>query len=1240
MNLNNWLTTELQKDIWRNKYQHGDETFEEWLDRVSGGNKKIRQLIKDKKFLFGGRILANRGVNDRKSTYSNCYLIESPRDNLEEIFKKAYETAKTFSYGGGVGLNLSHLSPKGAKIHNAAETTSGAVSFMDLYNQTSALIGQNKRRGALMLCMNSDHPDIEEFIDVKKDLNKINKANTSVMMKPEFWYCYKSGKDYEAVYCRPESDQVIRKQINPDKFLTHVAQNNWETGEPGMLFSDNINDYNFMSNYYPEFFIEATNPCVTGDTMIATPDGDVPIEQLVGLQPDVYCLDSRGIVTIQKASRVWRTKQNAEIYEVDFGFKKIKCTGDHKFLVDSVITGRLEWIEAQNLLPETQLIGVVDAGKCHRYDCYYNVKSVTKLDETADVYDMTVENYHNFIGNNVVLHNCGEQPLIDYDSCLLGSMNLAEYVIEDEDNEPDFDYFSFANDVEEAIYALNEVQKEGTYRHPLDMQVDVAKKYRRVGLGIMGLADCLIKMGYEYSSKEARDFCSTVASTMLDSAVQASAYYAKEFGTFDGFDFDKISSSKFFKNTIFDDETISLVKEYGLYNSALLSIAPTGSISTMLGVSGGIEPIYDLSYTRKTESLNGKDTYYKVYTPIVEQYMKQHNIADESNLPDYFKTAKNIHWMDRLKMQAVWQEFIDAAISSTVNLPEETTVDEIKELYVQAHELGLKGVTVFRDNCFRAGILSSNDEPKDNASDDDKTKRLNTEEHKIKDVKPIDVKPENTVGKKRKLINGCVDGDTEYFNGTQWKKISEYQKGEKVLQYNKDGTASLVYPTDYIKRKSSGQYHIKTKYGLDMMVSPDHRNIVFDNKKDVNSFKIMTTNEIINEHNKLDNGFYKRFKTNFNYSGSGIDLTDDEIRIEVAIFADGCYYSPTSKKCMISVHKKRKRDRLIMLLERAGIEYSERINNRKYYDIKFYPPLKNREKQFPSEWYNCTQHQFQVIFDEVFKWDGYEKKNNQYSTVIKSNADFVQFVCTVTGHRSTINVDIRKRRPTHQTAYRVDWNNKVYCSLIHRDKNEFKLIQPKDGYDYCFSVPSTMLVLRRNNRIFVTGNCGSLHVLAYFDKETGRLLEVFLGKGSAGGCQGYMTGLARMISLAARSGCDISEIVDQLHSVPACPSYVGRFVRSHDTSKGSNCPGAIGYALVDMFLEMQSEIDRGLYDDKFDIDSPIEDEIKKVESVVKKKDKPVNDYVPEDIRCPECGDTLVRASGCLECKSCGWSKCN
>lgn len=147
-----WLNkNQLSLDIWEKKYRFQNESFEDWLNRVSGGNEDVKKLIKEKKFLFGGRILANRGLDKFgiKSTLSNCYVLEIEDDSIESIFKCGSQMARTYSYGGGVGIDISKLRPKGAKVNNSAKITSGAVSFMDFFSHITGLIGQAGRRGGL-----------------------------------------------------------------------------------------------------------------------------------------------------------------------------------------------------------------------------------------------------------------------------------------------------------------------------------------------------------------------------------------------------------------------------------------------------------------------------------------------------------------------------------------------------------------------------------------------------------------------------------------------------------------------------------------------------------------------------------------------------------------------------------------------------------------------------------------------------------------------------------------------------------------------------------------------------------------------------------------------------------------------------------------------------------------------------------------------------------------------------------
>ena len=254
MRLEQWLgeDNKLGMDIWTKKYQQNGESFDEWLDRVSGGDENVRELIIDKKFLFGGRILSNRGLNKpgHPLTYSNCYVIAPPEDNIESIFEAASKLARTFSYGGGCGLDISKLAPRGAQVNNTAKETTGSVSFMELYNLITSLIGQNGRRGALMLSLDCDHPDLEEFISVKNDLNKITKANISVKVTDQFMLAVVNKEHFDLEFVREETGEVISKRVYAPDIFRQLCENNWNFGEPGILYWDRIKQYNIISNHY------------------------------------------------------------------------------------------------------------------------------------------------------------------------------------------------------------------------------------------------------------------------------------------------------------------------------------------------------------------------------------------------------------------------------------------------------------------------------------------------------------------------------------------------------------------------------------------------------------------------------------------------------------------------------------------------------------------------------------------------------------------------------------------------------------------------------------------------------------------------------------------------------------------------------------------------------------------------------------------------------------------------------
>lgn len=750
-----WLgkDNQLGIDIWNKKYRRNNETFDEWLDRVSINNQSIRNLIIQKKFLPAGRILSNRGIDGEKCSLSNCYVITPPDDSIESIYETCSKLARTYSYGGGCGIDISNLAPEGAKVHNQAKATSGAVSFMDTFSQVTEQIGQNGRRGALMISISDTHPDLEKFITIKSDLNKVNYANISVRISDAFMKAVEEDKDWELKFERKETGEVISKTVKAKELFRKLCEQNWNYAEPGMLFWDRINNYNLLSNT-----------------------------------------------------------------------KSFKYAG---------------------------------------------------------------------------VNPCAEEPLPAGGSCNLCAINLAAFV-----KNATFDFDDFSYVVQEAVKYQNEILTEGVKRHPLKEQQESVNNYKQIGIGIMGLADMLIKLHIQYGSEEALELCDKIGTYLNYYGIKASSDLGDILGQYKDFNLEEITSTEYWKEQLesFIKYNLILFPFARLRNSQLFTIAPTGTISTMIGVSGGIEPIFANYYERTTKSLHGKDVKYKVYTPIVKQYMDEHNIEDDNELPQYFVTSSDIPVYSRINMQAVWQKHIDASISSTVNLPNEATIKDVENLYMYAWKNGLKGITVYRAGCAREGILVAKD-----------------------------------------------------------TKADKEEDNKRVLP------------------------------------------------------------------NELPRGFI------------------------------------------------------------------------------------------------------------------YQTRDND------------------------------------------------------------------------------MIGIKRT----LTTGCGKLHMSTYWDDATGELLEVFLDRGRDGGCNSFMIGLSRMISLAARGGVDFLAIVDQLTSTYTCPSYNARKITKGDVSPGNCCPTAIGKALIDVHKQVCNMI--GIDDEEIVINTNNKTNSNKAKIVSEK--------------CPECGADIVHENGCNSCKSCGYSKC-
>lgn len=342
--------------------------------------------------------------------------------------------------------------------------------------------------------------------------------------------------------------------------------------------------------------------------------------------------------------------------------------------------------------------------------------------------------------------------------------------------------------------------------------------------------------------------------------------------------------------------------------------------------------------------------------------------------------------------------------------------------------------------------------------------------------------------------SGCVDANTEFFNGRTWKSIADYKDGESVLQWNKDGSAELVKPLRYIKAPCDMMYHFETKYGLDQTLSPEHRVVYINKGHHKNELCEITMEELYNRHVSTESGFGGTFITTFNYGGPGIDLSNEEIELMIAVMADGSFYSYSKEHqdswltCRFHIKKERKKLELKDLFERGNFEYREVESATEGY-TDFYVKAPRREKFFSEYWYNCSHEQLLIICNNVLKWDGHVENTpkgglrRSFSTCIKESADFIQFAFSACGYKATVkkyerhnkikvtnNKEYERKSPEYNVV--ITERSGLKFNTHKENKTQIIKIKPEDGMKYCFTVPSSYLILRRNGHIFITGNCG------------------------------------------------------------------------------------------------------------------------------------------------------------------------
>ncbi|MEB0033074.1 adenosylcobalamin-dependent ribonucleoside-diphosphate reductase [Undibacterium sp. RTI2.1] len=318
---------------------------------------------------------------------------------------------------------------------------------------------------------------------------------------------------------------------------------------------------------------------------------------------------------------------------------------------------------------------------------------------------------------------CAEQGLPDYGCCCLGSMNLTKFVVNPFEFNVKFDFKQFIQVVTTAIRMLDNVLDCTAW--PLPQQKQEAMNKRRVGLGFMGLGSALVMMGIRYDSNEGREFAAQVSKAMRDAAYRASIELAKEKGPFILFDADKYLAGEFVQRLPADIKND--IRTYGIRNSHLLSIAPTGTISLGLAdnISNGIEPAFSWVYNRKKRMADETHQIYEVADHAWRLYRHLGNdVSDDAKLPKQFVTALNMSAFDHMEMLSVVQPFIDSAISKTVNVPADYPYEDFVNLYTEAWKAGLKGLATYRPNSVLGSVLSVSAPPPVEASTEFEDKPL------------------------------------------------------------------------------------------------------------------------------------------------------------------------------------------------------------------------------------------------------------------------------------------------------------------------------------------------------------------------------------------------------------------------------------------------------------------------------------------------------------------------------------
>ncbi|WP_110927436.1 vitamin B12-dependent ribonucleotide reductase [Bacillus massiliglaciei] len=659
-----------------------EEKRAEWFE-------KFYEELKNKNFIPAGRVLYGAGA-DTDVTYFNCYVMPFVPDSREGISEHRKQVMEIMSRGGGVGTNGSTLRPRNALARGVNGKSSGSVSWLDDIAKLTHLVEQGgSRRGAQMIMLADWHPDIVEFI--------ISKMQNPRILR----FLVENTKD-EAIkklaMDKLKFTPLTEQEANMYQGIVNYKQIPGLGGFNMSIIEDaeeKLQTGGTYSVHNPEFLTGANiSVCLTKEFMEAVEqDGMYELRF-----PDVEAYDAEEMAVYNEQ---WH--QVGDVRE----WEKL----GHKNRVYRKIRAKELW----------NLINI-----CATYSAEPGIFFIDNAN------DMTNAKAY---GQQVVATNpCGEQPLAPYSVCNLAAVNLAEMA--DKETKT-VNYEKLKRTVEIGVRMQDNVIDATPYF--LEENKKQALGERRVGLGVMGLHDLLIYCEAEYGSKQGNELVDKVFETIATTAYRTSIELAKEKGSFPFLAGENKEATNRLRQRFTEtgfmkkmpEDIREGIKENGIRNSHLLTVAPTGSTGTMVGVSTGLEPYFSFTYFRSGRL--GK--FIEVKADIVQEYLEQNPEADADNLPKWFVSAMELPPEAHADVQCIIQRWIDSSISKTVNAPKGYTVEEVQKVYERLYKGGAKGGTVYVDGSRDTQVLTLKAEEN---HFDQKEQPVGREEKKVVLVDTID----------------------------------------------------------------------------------------------------------------------------------------------------------------------------------------------------------------------------------------------------------------------------------------------------------------------------------------------------------------------------------------------------------------------------------------------------------------------------------------------------------------------